>query len=558
MIRFGGITASLALIATVTLCGCSRLPTQMAGGSGSETVFGKARMPSGSPAAKAIIRLRPAGYLASATGLPVKNAAQQVNAVADDSGRFSVLAVDAGLYCLEINNNAGLATLLKLTIDGSSDSADLGVAILEKTASVLGTALDAAGGKAQIFGLERLASIDSVSGAFSFSDLPAGIYSFRLVPETTPSVFSISSIKLDAGDVQNVSLMRGWTSLKRIYFNTTATGANVAGNVMNFPVLVRLTHSSFDFSQAQAGGADLRFTKQDNMPFPYEIERWDSSAGLAEVWVKIDTIFGNDSTHFITMFWGASTPSTGSGTLVTSASNSAAVFDTSAGFQGVWHLQETGKISAPDATGNHFDGVPSDTAPTSIPGPIGLAQQFNGTTNYISIAGTANSVLNFPENGTYSLSAWVKVNPFPNQSSVIVSKQLYQYSLQLRNDNFWEFHIFDNTIGFESTSSAASSGVWTHVEGVRSGTNQYFYVNGTLCASIAADTMQPGNTTYSRITANDVCIGRLPVINNPGQTWRYFTGAIEEVRISSVANNANWIKLCYMNQRSDDKLVVLK
>jgi hypothetical protein len=163
-----------------------------------------------------------------------------------------------------------------------------------------------------------------------------------------------------------------------------------------------------------------------------------------------------------------------------------------------------------------------------------------------------------PENGTYSVSAWVKVNPFPNQSSVIVSKQLYQYSLQLRNDNFWEFHIFDNAIGFESTASAASPGVWTHVEGVRSGPNQYFYVNGALCASLAADTMQPGNTTYSRITSNDVCIGRLPVINNPGQTWRYFTGAIEEVRISSVAHNADWIKLCYMNQRPDDKLVSLK
>jgi len=61
---------------------------------------------------------------------------------------------------------------------------------LEKTASVLGTALDAAGGEAQIFGLrDRSArSIDSVSGAFSFSDLPAGTYSFHLVPTTMASV----------------------------------------------------------------------------------------------------------------------------------------------------------------------------------------------------------------------------------------------------------------------------------------------------------------------------------------------------------------------------------
>ena len=553
MIRFGGITASLALIATVTLCGCSRLPTQTAGGSGSETVFGMARMPSGSPAAKAVIRLRPAGYLASSSGLPIKNAAQQVNAAADDSGRFSVSVIDTGAYCLEINNNAGLAMLLTLTIDGASDSADLGMATLEKTASVKGLALDAAGGEAQIFGLERLSSIDSISGAFSFSDLPAGTYSFHLVPKTTASVLSISSVRLDAGDVQNISLTSGWTSSKRIYFNTTATGADVAGAVTNFPALVRLTHSNFVFSQAKTGGIDLRFTKPDNTPLQYETERWDDVKEQAEAWVKVDTIFGNDGTHFVNMYWGnPNAPSQSSG---------AAVFDTSApagGFQGVWHLQETGKNSAPDATANRFDGVASDTAPTQVTGIIGVAQQFNGFSNYINVVGTASGKLNVPENGTYSVSAWVKVNPFPNQSSVIVSKQLYQYSLQLRNDNFWEFHIFDNAIGFESTASAASPGVWTHVEGVRSGPNQYFYVNGALCASLAADTMQPGNTTYSRITSNDVCIGRLPVINNPGQTWRYFTGAIEEVRISSVAHNADWIKLCYMNQRPDDKLVSLK
>jgi hypothetical protein len=70
--------------------------------------------------------------------------------------------------------------------------------------------------------------------------------------------------------------------------------------------------------------------------------------------------------------------------------------------------------------------------------------------------------------------------------------------------------------------------------------------------------MQPGNSAYSRITTNDVCIGRLPVINNQGQTWRYFTGAIEEVRISSFAQGADWVKLCYMNQRPDDKLVIFK
>ena len=36
---------------------------------------------------------------------------------------------------------------------------------------------------------------------------------------------------------------------------------------------------------------------------------------------------------------------------------------------------------------------------------------------------------------------------------------------------------------------------------------------------------------------------------------RFFAGKLDEVRISSVARNGDWIKLCYMNQRQDDALL---
>jgi hypothetical protein len=39
---------------------------------------------------------------------------------------------------------------------------------------------------------------------------------------------------------------------------------------------------NFNFSQAQQGGKDIRFIKQDNAFLPYEIERWDESTGYAE------------------------------------------------------------------------------------------------------------------------------------------------------------------------------------------------------------------------------------------------------------------------------------
>ncbi len=548
MKRLGAVAAFLALVAIVDWCGCSRLPTQMAGGSGSETIIGKALMPNGSPAAKAVIQLRPEGYLSPLNGLPASSVTQSTDAVTDDSGRFSVSAIEAGRYCLEINTNAGYAKLFRLTTDSLSKAFNIGIMTLEKTASATGIASDATGGAAQIFGLERRAPIDSASGAFSFSDLPAGTYTFRLVPKIKPqSVLTVSTVKLGAGDVQNISLMSGWTSSKRLYLNTTAAGANISASISGFPVLIRLTRDNYRFTEGKGDGGDIRFAKADNTLLPYEIERWDPAVESAEVWVKADMVYGNDSTHFITMYWGNPTAS--------GLSDGAAVFDTANGFQGVWHLQEPEKSRALDATGNHYDGVPSDTSPTPVAGSIGVAQQFNGISNFIGMVGTANGKLDFPENGTFSVSAWVKVDRFNNQSNVIVSKQLYQYTLQLRNDNYWEFHNYADTIGFESTSFPAVPSVWTHVVGVRSGKNQYLYINGSLNGSIAADTISSGNATMSRITSNDVWIGRLPAINNPGQIWRHFTGAIDEVRISSTAPGADWIKLCYMNQRVDDKLV---
>ena len=96
--------------------------------------------------------------------------------------------------------------------------------------------------------------------------------------------------------------MTGWRFSKRLYINTTASGANV----YSFPLLVRLDRSNFDFSQARDSGQDIRFTKSDNTPVSYEIEQWDRTNNRAAIWVKLDTIHGNNDQQYITMYWGAS------------------------------------------------------------------------------------------------------------------------------------------------------------------------------------------------------------------------------------------------------------
>jgi hypothetical protein len=91
---------------------------------------------------------------------------------------------------------------------------------------------------------------------------------------------------------------------------------------------------------------------------------------------------------------------------------------------------------------------------------------------------------------------------------------------------------------------------------VRSGTSQRLYINGERVVDTAA--LMPGS--YARNNGDDFSIGRYghSVIIPYYQGWSYFKGRIDEVRVSSGALTADWIRLCYMNQKSDDKLVVFK
>jgi hypothetical protein len=395
----------------------------------------------------------------------------------------------------------------------------------------------------QVLGLERLASVNA-DGGFMFSDLPAGLLGMQIVAVngTQKTVVRSDQVTAVSGDTVPVT-MPGWKYSQKVSFNTTVAGANVPGNVINFPALLRLDKSNFDFSSAQANGSDIRFTKANGTKLSFEIEQWDAPNKNAEIWVKIDTIYGNDNAQPFVMFWGASA--------ATMASNSAAVFDTGNGFQGVWHMgQSQGPVL--DATVNNYNGTLSDTAPLAATGAIGNCMRFNGKNNFITIPGTANSTLNFPEQGNYSVSAWVFVDTLDTLYAKIIEKNNFQYKLQIDCFKAWSFSEFENGVGYRLTNYRASSGLWVYLVGVRSGASQYLYVNGQC----VTNTMYTLSDTAGRRASTDVYIGKASPGNPvPGC---YFKGRIDEARIENRARTADWIKLSYMNQNQNDRLVLFK
>ena len=94
--------------------------------------------------------------------------------------------------------------------------------------------------------------------------------------------------------------------------------------------------------------------KENGAHLKYQIERWDRSNQLAEIWVRVDTVYGNNGSQYFTMYWGKSP--------VDSRSNGAGVFDTANGFAAVYHMNDPTATNGTylDATQNANNGTGTD------------------------------------------------------------------------------------------------------------------------------------------------------------------------------------------------------
>jgi hypothetical protein len=543
--------AALTFIALV--CSCA----QLAGGDATETgnarISGKIVDSLGLPVPQTRIMLLPALYN------PLADPAirDSMNGITDEAGCYTLKAPGPGAYCIEAMHSTSThkALVTGVTV-GKKDTTLVQATVLRKPGALRvalpDTVLEASG---YVYLPGTSCYARAQSGIATVGAVPAGLipavnYANTAAPMKNHVIQTNVAVQPD--DTLVIADTTPWKYSKKLYCNTTAAGAGVGQDVYNFPLLVRLTSANFDFSQAKSDGGDLRFTKPDHAPLRQEIERWDMAAKVAEVWVRVDTVYGNNSAQYIVMRWGASA--------AVSMSNSPAVFDTGTGFQGVWHLSEAGNAIAKDATGNHYDGTPSDTAPAVVEGTIGPCRSFNGSSNYIRMNGTADSKLNFPENGTYAVSAWVYTDSIDNSSHVVVGKGNEQYFIKFKTSlpgdpMVWEFVEYFDKAGWAITNSlpiVPSARKWVLIVGVRRGNVQFFYLNGELVDS----TLSVSPSAMSRITGEDVTIGRFlskPIDSIEG--IGPFLGKIDEVRISNAAYGADWIKLCYMNQKEPDALV---
>jgi uncharacterized repeat protein (TIGR01451 family) len=92
---------------------------------------------------------------------------------------------------------------------------------------------------------------------------------------------------------------------------------NSSGETLtDYQVLIRLDDSNFDFSKANPGGSDVRFTGNDGeTELDYWIESWNSS--LAYIWVRVPSLeAGNNTIYMYYGNTGASSTSNGTATFI--------------------------------------------------------------------------------------------------------------------------------------------------------------------------------------------------------------------------------------------------
>jgi hypothetical protein len=509
---------------------------------GNARVTGYIQTPEGTAAGHVVVNLIRSDYDPGTANFSTQSGV--LADTTDASGGYFFENVDAAEYNVQAFDNINKTRLLVQEINVVDNDITVPGVTLSKPALVkvmLPTGVDSVNGYVYVPGTMIFRSLRGSSRSVTMDSVPAGTLSALYYGAISSAARTV--IRYDIQVPSNSAIVvanPAWKYSKKLYFNTTASGAQVSGNVPGFPALIRLTKSNFNFAQARADGGDVRFSSTDTSFAPYEIERWDASLQQAELWVKVDTVYGNDSIHSIAMYWGNGG--------ATSASNSQAVFDTACGFSAVWHLSK----GCGDATINNNAGKNYGAIDTE--GIIGYSKKFNGADS-LRISGLLGS----PE--SVSLSAWAQLD----MSNTYGGAEILSLgdAVAIRMDDYRPSY---GTIGTVHVSTAPGDTIFNDITsgGMDLTKTGWHFVALTVDDVNRLQSLYIDGVQIKQVNNNEAInytgVGSNTLIgkHGNGKNNYNFTGRIDEVRVSKTLLTADWIKLCYMNQKTGDVLVKFK
>lgn len=314
-----------------------------------------------------------------------------------------------------------------------------------------------------------------------------------------------------------------WSGHGSVWLLTDKDGADLSATavVKEFPVVLRLHGDTFPFASAQVDGADLRVTDASGRSLALEIESWDKAAGEAVVWVRVPEIRGATRQE-LKLHWG--------NPQAKAVSDGSKVFSRDNGYLSVWHMGQEVK----DAVGT----LPSKVVGTKpIEGLIGGARSFAGKEGVFS----GDKITGYPTDASsHTTSAWIK--PTRSNTTIIAwgneaGGRGSKVRFQLRAPQ--HLHIDSNFSDVDGPSNLTPD-EWHYVTHTYDKNDGRLYLDGKLDGKAS------------------------PMLNikSPARLWiggwydvYSYEGAMDEVRVSSVARSPEWIKLEYANQAPNQCLV---
>jgi hypothetical protein len=329
--------------------------------------------------------------------------------------------------------------------------------------------------------------------------------------KNTSSFYTIST-----EEINNIS----WMYRRPI----TISASEVMGDLVDFPVLIDITHPDLK-DKARADGYDILFTDSDGWTkLDHEIELYNGTIGNLIAWVKVPLLSSTSDTE-IYMYYGNSEQST-------PTENPAGVWDDD--YVMVQHLRETSGTHY-DSTQYGFDGTEYIDSPgtQNAIGKIDGADEFDGSDDYVKI-NNIGTLLDNERNITFSL--WVNTasdgttwdNPFSFGNG--------QFRFE-SGDPTTNIHVFNSGIDNDEIIEALGSitlDAWNFITFASNDSSWALYIDGTIRDS--------GTTDGGLNVGSDLFLGARFEISDQ---WK---GLIDEVRISNATRSIDWITTEFNNQ----------
>lgn len=312
-------------------------------------------------------------------------------------------------------------------------------------------------------------------------------------------------------------------------YNKTITidHTKVAATLTNYPLYFTTTAASLKAtgsggSVTDAQGDDIVFGTAAGCgtPLSYELERWVSTTGEVEFHILIPSLSSSVDTVIylcagnaaITSFQGGSTGA---------AWNSA--------YKGVYHIKDGTTLSLVDSTANGNNGTNTGTHVTATTGQIDGAGAFNGSNTDVDIPTISIA-------SDLTVSAWVYSTNFSQNGMIVEKENVNGAWAFLFESGSWQFRGASS--GGIGCSSFPSNSNWHLIVATITGTTGNLYLDGAAASGCTGSPAAIGNGS-----------GHIH-LGNYDNSGYFFTGRIDEVRISNVVRDANWISTEYNNQSS--------